>query len=45
MATIRLLIRRLGAGNRMLGNMIISMTTGSPIIVGAANEANRFSFI
>lgn len=42
---MRLLIRRLGDGNRMVGNMIISTTIGSPIIVGVMNEANKFSFI
>lgn len=45
MEIIRLLIRRFGAGKRMVGNMIISMTIGSPIIVGEMKEANKFSFI
>lgn len=39
------MISRLGEGNRMLGNMIIRITIGRPIIVGVAKEANRFSFI
>ena len=43
--TRRLLISRLGDGNRILGNIIIRMTTGNPIIVGVVKEANRFSFI
>lgn len=29
----------------MLGNMMIRITIGRPIIVGVAKEANRFSFI
>lgn len=41
----RLLISRLGEGNRMLGNMMIRITIGRPTIVGVAKEANRFSFI
>lgn len=41
----RLLIRRLGVGNKTEGNMTISTTIGRPIIEGAAKEANRFSFI
>lgn len=41
----RLLISRLGEGNIMLGNMIIKITIGSPIIVGVVKEVNRFSFI
>ena len=40
-----MLISRLGVGNRMLGNKIIKITIGSPIIVGVAKEANKFSFI
>lgn len=40
-----MLISRLGEGNRMLGNMMIRITIGRPIIVGVAKEANRFSFI
>lgn len=43
--TRRLLISRLGEGNRMLGNIIINTTIGSPIIVGVVKEVNRFSFI
>lgn len=41
----RLLIRRLGEGNRIIGNIIIIVTTGMPINVGVMKEANRFSFI
>lgn len=41
----RLLISRLDEGNRMLGNIMIRITIGRPIIVGVAKEANRFSFI
>lgn len=44
-ATIRLLISRVVDGNRMVGNIIINITIGSPIIVGVMNEANKFSFI
>lgn len=29
----------------MLGNIIIKITIGNPIIVGVVKEANRFSFI
>lgn len=43
--TTRLVIIRLGVGKRILGNIIISITIGRPIMVGVANEANRFSFI
>lgn len=43
--TKRLLISRVVDGNSRLGNIIINMTTGSPIIVGVMKEANRFSFI
>lgn len=42
---MRLLMSRLGVGNSKLGNIIIKVTMGSPIIVGAIKEANRFSFI
>lgn len=45
METRRLLISRLGEGNMMLGNMIIRITIGSPMIVGVAKEVNKFSFI
>lgn len=41
---MRLLMSRLGVGNSKLGNIIIKVTIGSPIIVGAMKEANRFSF-
>lgn len=41
----RLLISRVGDGNIMLGNIVIIITIGSPIIVGVMNEENRFSFI
>lgn len=43
--TSRLLIRREGAGNSRVGNMIISTTIGRPINVGVIKEENRFSFI
>lgn len=43
--TTRLVIIRLGVGKRILGNMMINMMIGRPIMVGVANEANRFSFI
>lgn len=43
--TRRLLISRAVDGNNILGNIIISITIGSPIIVGVMKEANRFSFI
>lgn len=43
--TRRLLMSRLGDGKRILGNIIIRITIGSPIIVGVMKEANRFSFI
>lgn len=42
---MRLVIRRVVDGNRMVGNIIIKTTIGRPIIVGVMNEANRFSFI
>ena len=42
---MRLLMSRLGVGNSKLGNIIIKVTIGSPIIVGAMKEANRCSFI
>lgn len=29
----------------MLGNIMIKMTTGRPVIIGVMKEANRFSFI
>lgn len=41
----RLLINRLGEGNMMLGNMVMAITIGSPIIVGVMKEENKFSFI
>lgn len=41
----RLLINRFGEGNMMLGNMVIAITIGSPIIVGVMKEENKFSFI
>ena len=40
-----MLISRSGDGNKMLGNRMIRSTIGRPIIVGAAKEVNRFSFI
>lgn len=45
METKRLVIRRVGAGNSMLGNIMIRVTRGRPRIVGVMKEANRFSFI
>lgn len=45
METNRLLIKRLGDGNKMDGNITISTATGRPIIEGVAKEANKFSFI
>ena len=41
----RLLINRFGEGNMMLGNMVMAITIGSPIIVGVMKEENKFSFI
>lgn len=41
----RLLINRLDDGNRIVGNIIIRVTIGNPIIVGVMKEANKFSFI
>lgn len=41
----RLLINRLGEGNRILGNRMIIEVIGKPIIVGGMKEVNRFSFI
>lgn len=43
--TNRLLISRAVDGNNILGNIMISITIGSPIIVGVIKEANKFSFI
>lgn len=45
MATRRLLISRFVEGKRIVGNIIIKITMGRPIIVGVMKEANRFSFI
>ena len=42
---MRLLISRFDVGNKILGNIIIRMTTGRPIIVGVTKGANKFSFI
>lgn len=44
-AVNRFVISRLGVGNKILGNKIINITIGRPIIVGVAKEANKFSFI
>lgn len=41
----RLLTSRFVEGNRIVGNTIIRITMGRPIIVGVMKEANRFSFI
>lgn len=39
------MISRLVDGNNMLGNIMISVTMGRPIIVGVMKEENKFSFI
>lgn len=41
----RLLIRRVGVGNRIIGNIMIIITTGNPMIEGVIKEENKFSFI
>lgn len=41
----RLLISRVGVGNNRIGNIIIRITIGIPIIVGVIKEENKFSFI
>lgn len=41
----RLLTSRFVEGKRIVGNMIIRMTMGRPIIVGVMKEENKFSFI
>ena len=38
----QLLIRQLGEGNRILESIIITITIGSPLIVGVVKEANKF---
>lgn len=38
-------MRRFVDGNKMLGNIMISVTIGSPINVGVMKEENKFSFI
>lgn len=40
----RLLTSRRGAGNSILGNIIMRIAIGSPITVGVIKEANKFSF-
>lgn len=45
MDTTRLLISRFDVGKRIIGNMIMIVTIGIPIITGVMKEANRFSFI
>lgn len=45
MAMRRLLIRRVGVGNRIIGNIIIIITTGNPMIEGVMKGENKFSFI
>lgn len=45
MAIRRLLISRFVEGKSMLGNMMIRITMGRPVIVGVMKEENRFSFI
>ena len=42
---MQLLISHFDVGNRMLGNIMIRMTTVMPIITGVTKGANRFSFI
>ena len=39
------IISHFDVGNKILGNIVIKITTGRPIIVGVMKEANRFSFI
>jgi hypothetical protein len=39
------LTNRLVDGNIIVGNIIIRITIGRPIIVGVMKEANKFSFI
>lgn len=41
----RLLIRRLDLIKKILGNIMMRITIGRPMSVGAAKEENRFSFI
>lgn len=41
----RLVIRRLGDGNRAVGKRMMRVTMGRPISEGVMKEANRFSFI
>lgn len=43
--TNRLVKTRFDDKMKVVGRRIIRITIGSPIIVGAANEANKFSFI
>lgn len=38
-------MRRVGVGNRIIGNMIIRITTGNSMIEGVMKEENKFSFI
>lgn len=45
MEIMRLLVSRLDVGNSILGNIIMSVIIGSPIIVGVTKEVNKFSFI
>lgn len=43
--TKRLSTNRLGEGSKMLGNIMINTTIGTPIIVGVIKEVNKLSFI
>lgn len=45
MATKRFVINRPGEGKSNVGNIMISITIGRPIMVGVMKEANKFSFI
>lgn len=40
----RLLISRFDVGKRIIGNIIMIVTIGIPIITRVMKEANRFSF-
>ena len=42
---MQLLISLFDVGSKILGNIMIRMTTGRPIIIEVTKEANRFSFI
>lgn len=42
---VRLLISRVGAGNKIVGNMMIRVMMGMPSITGVIKEVNRFWFM